>query len=195
MTTIILKRKYFGEKDPEKERSYIPYEESKRRKRETNLLTAGGIGASLLGAGGYYGLKASKINKKARKDLNDTYISELNKAYINRDNAYKETKRIIGNYIDDAYNIRGVRKGKKARKLLENLEETLGKEGKRHEWGLNNIANTTSDNMKSIEDIRKLKLGRAAKKATALAAAGTGLVLGARALKRKRDKKKKYYDS
>ncbi len=195
MTTIILKRKYFGEKDPEKERSYIPYEESKKRKRETNLLTAGGIGASLLGAGGYYGLKASKINKKARKDLNDTYISELNKAYINRDNAYKETKRIIGNYIDDAYNIRGARKGKKARKLLENLEETLGKEGKRHEWGLDNIANTSANKMKDIEDTRKLNLKKTAGKAALIATAGTGLVLGARALKRRRDKKKKYYDN
>ena len=54
---IILRKLYSEDPSPENEKSYVPYEEQKRRQRKTDLITAAGIGSSIAGGKIYYDIK------------------------------------------------------------------------------------------------------------------------------------------
>ena len=195
--TIILQRKYFGDNNPENERSYIPYEESKKRKRKTDLLTAGGIGASILGGAGYYGLKSRGIKKVADQDRRSVYNTELNRGFKIREEQGNALVDRFNKYNEDYNNVSKWNpfKGFKRKKLLKNYENDVSNIKAAGDIKMNNLVSASTEQMKGIKSRQNRELRGAAGKAALIVGAGAGLALGARALKRRRDKKKKYYDN
>lgn len=65
---IVLRQNFYSKDADLSDKSYVPYEEQKRRVSKANAVSAAGAGASALAGGSYYGIKHRAISRQAEAE-------------------------------------------------------------------------------------------------------------------------------
>lgn len=189
---ITLRRKSYSNtsetKLAELGKSYIPYEEQKKRKRRTNEMTAAGLGATALAAGGYYTGKTALVNSRMQRKKNKLVQEATNALRKNENNYVKNILQESNNLNESLQNTKGIFKGFKRRRLVNDfLKKKAEADGQRAGY-IQGLEDNLKKNFKTLESRRASKLKKVAPTSLAIAAAGTGLTLAARKYKKNRDK-------
>lgn len=181
--------------EEEIQKTYIPYKEQKRRKRQTDKLTAAGLGISGAAGGAYYLGKSARIDHLANKQKNklakhSSYLyNKANETFVS---GQREAEEQLSQNLANAQgkNFLGISlgRGRQQRKLYKDFHRRSNEALQSHSDYVNGLESKLKENFRIIDKARKSKKGKAGLIATGIAAGGTALTLAARKYKKRKDK-------
>lgn len=181
--------------EEEIQKTYIPYKEQKRRKRQTNKLTAAGLGISGAAGGAYYLGKSAKIDRLANRQK-DELARYSNHLYNKANETFVSGQRLAEEQLSqDLANVKGKKflgmtlgKGRQQRNLYKDFHRRSNNALQSHSDYVNGLESKLKENFKTIDNARSSKKGKAGLIATGIAAGGAALTLAARKYKKRKDK-------
>lgn len=181
--------------EEEIQKTYIPYKEQKRRKRQTNKLTAAGLGISGAAAGSYFLGKSARLNHVANKQKSElarhagNLYNKANEAFVS---GQRRAEEQLSQDLADARGRKflGMTFGKRRqqKKLYEDFHRRSNDALQSHNDYIRGLEDRLKNDFKVIDKTRKFKRGKAGLIAAGIAAGGTALTLAARKYKKRRDK-------
>lgn len=181
--------------EEEIQKTYIPYKEQERRRRQTNKLTAAGLGISGAAGGAYYLGKSAKIDRLANRQK-DELTRHTNHLYNKANETFVSGQRLAEEQLSqDLANVRGKKflgmtfgKGRQQRNLYKDFHRRSNEALQSHGNYVSGLENKLKENFGIIDKARKSKKGKAGLIATGIAAGGAALTLAARKYKKRKDK-------